>query len=394
MNLNSRPPIDALMAVNHRPAAVFSRGSGSWLWDEHGRRHLDLVQGWAVNTLGHAPPCIAAALADQAGRVLQVGPGLHNDRAIALAARLTALSGLDRCFFTNSGAEANEGAIKLARKFGRVHRGGAFEIITFADSFHGRTLATMSASGKPGFDTMFAPQVPGFPKARLNDLTSVEALVTERTVAVMLEPIQGEAGVVEATPAFLQALRSLCDARGLLLILDEVQTGVGRTGSWWGHDVAAIRPDIMTLGKGLGGGVPIGALLAREAICCFAPGDQGGTYNGNALVCAAALAVVEAVNAPGFLPHVSERGAQLRAGLDRIGQRVGSPPVRGRGLLLALDLPEPDQAVHLAEALRLRADTGVLVNAVRPQRLRLMPALNISQEEVALALDAIEGAVV
>ncbi len=394
MNLNSRPPIDALMTVNHRPAAVFTRGSGSWLWDEHGRRHLDLVQGWAVNTLGHAPSVIAAALADQAGRVLQVGPGLHNNRAIALAARLTALSGLDRCFFTNSGAEANEGAIKLARKFGQVHRGGAFEIITFEDSFHGRTLATMSASGKPGFDTMFAPQVPGFPKARLNDLASVEALVTERTVAVMLEPIQGEAGVVEATPAFLQALRSLCDARGLLLILDEVQTGVGRTGSWWGHEVAAIQPDIMTLGKGLGGGVPIGALLAREAICCFAPGDQGGTYNGNALICAAALAVVEAVNAPGFLAHVAERGAQLRAGLDRIGQRVGSPPVRGRGLLLALDLPGPGQAVHVAEALRLRADPGVLVNAVRPQRLRLMPALNISEDEVALALEAIEGAVV
>jgi len=393
MNLPSRHPIDALMTVNHRPDTVFTRGNGSWLWDQHGRRHLDLVQGWAVNTLGHASPVIATALAAQAGQVLQVGPGFHNDRAIALAVRLTALSQLDRCFVTNSGADANEGAIKLARKFGRVHRGGAFEIITFTDSFHGRTLATMSASGKPGFDTLFAPQVPGFPKARLNDLASVEALVTDRTVAVMLEPIQGEAGVIEATPAFLQALRTFCDARGLLLILDEVQTGVGRTGTWWGHDAARIRPDIMTLGKGLGGGVPIGAVLARESVCCFAPGDQGGTYNGNALVCAAALAVLDAVDAPGFLLQVAARGAQLRTGLDRIGQRVGSPPVRGRGLLLALDLPGTDQAWHVAEALRLRAETGVLVNAVRPQRLRLMPALNISEDEVAQALDAIDAAV-
>lgn len=393
MTSSPRLPVDALMTVANRPDTVFTRGTGSWLWDEHGRRHLDLVQGWAVNTLGHAAPEIAAALAGQAGRVLHVGPGFHNDRAIALAGRLTALSGLDRCFFTNSGAEANEGAIKLARKFGQVHRGGAYEIITFEHSFHGRTLATMSASGKPGFDTLFAPQVPGFPKARLNDLASVEALVNANTVAVMLEPIQGEAGVVEATPGFLQALRTLCDTRGLLLVLDEVQTGVGRTGTWWGHHAAGIAPDIMTLGKGLGGGVPIGALLAREAVCCFAPGDQGGTYNGNALVCAAALAVVDAVDAPGFLPNVQARSHQLRTGLDRIGQRVGSPPVRGRGLLLALDLPGAGQALQVAETLRLRAETGVLVNAVRPQRLRLIPALNITEAEVTLALAALEEAI-
>ncbi|KQW02271.1 acetylornithine transaminase [Rhizobacter sp. Root1221] len=393
MTSSPRLPVDALMTVANRPDTVFTRGDGSWLWDEHGRRHLDLVQGWAVNTLGHAAPEIAAALAAQAGRVLHVGPGFHNDRAIALAGRLTALSGLDRCFFTNSGAEANEGAIKLARKFGQVHRGGAYEIITFEHSFHGRTLATMSASGKPGFDTLFAPQVPGFPKARLNNLASVEALVNANTVAVMLEPIQGEAGVVEATPGFLQALRTLCDSRGLLLVLDEVQTGVGRTGTWWGHDAAGVVPDIMTLGKGLGGGVPIGALLAREAVCCFAPGDQGGTYNGNALVCAAALAVVNAVDAPSFLPNVQARSHQLRTGLDRIGHRVGSPPVRGRGLLLALDLPGAGQALQVAETLRLRAETGVLVNAVRPQRLRLIPALNITEAEVALALAALEEAI-
>ncbi|HEV8691834.1 MAG TPA: aminotransferase class III-fold pyridoxal phosphate-dependent enzyme, partial [Ideonella sp.] len=306
-------PVQALMPFTQRPPLVFTEGRGSWLVDSEGRRYLDLVQGWAVNTLGHAPPEIAAALAGQAQRLLHVGPGLHNAPAIALADRLTQLSGLQRCYLAGSGAEANEGAIKLARKFGRKHRGGAHEIITFRDAFHGRTLAAMSASGKPGFDTLFAPQVPGFPKATLNDIDSVAALIGPGTVAVMLEPIQGEAGVIEASPPFLRALRSLCSELGLLLILDEVQTGIGRTGTMFAHERVGIRPDIMTLGKGLGGGVPIAALLAREEACCFEPGDQGGTYTGNPLVAAAALAVLDVVSAPGFLAGVAERSAHWRA---------------------------------------------------------------------------------
>jgi acetylornithine/N-succinyldiaminopimelate aminotransferase len=207
----------------------------------------------------------------------------------------------------------------------------------------------------------------------------------------MLEPIQGEAGVIEASAAFLQQLRALCDAHGLLLILDEIQTGVGRTGDLWGHVASGVTPDVMTLGKGLGGGVPIGALLAREDVCCFAPGDQGGTYNGNALVCAVALVVLDAVTAPGFLDGVRARGQQLRAGLDTITQRIGCAPVDGRGLLLASDLPQPDQAPRLVAALRERAriapaQPGLLVNPVRPQRLRWIPALNITADEVDLAL--------
>lgn len=385
----SQYPVHTLMHVTHRPEAVFTHGRGSWLWDSEGRRYLDLVQGWAVNTLGHAPPQLATALAAQAQRLLQPGPGLYNDRAVELATRLTQLSGLARCYFTGSGAEANEGAIKLARKFGQVHRGGAWQIITFADAFHGRTLATMSASGKPGFDSLFEPKVPGFPKARLNDLDSVRALVTPQTVAVLLEPIQGEAGVIEAEPAFLHGLRQLCDEHGLLLMFDEVQTGVGRTGTLWGWQASGVQPDVMTLGKCLGGGAPIGALLAHEQVSCFAPGDQGGTYHGNPLMCAAALAVVEAVTANGFLEHTRARSDQLRQGLQTLADALGTGAVRGRGLLLALDLPQPDQAPQVAEALRQRAradQAGLLVNAPRPQRLRFIPALNISADEVDLAL--------
>jgi acetylornithine/N-succinyldiaminopimelate aminotransferase len=385
----ARYPVQSLMHVTSRPDAVFTHGRGSWLWDSEGRRYLDLVQGWAVNTLGHAPPELARALAAQSQRLLQPGPGLYNDRAVELAARLTQLSGLERCYFTGGGAEANEGAIKLARKFGQVHRGGAHEIVSFDNGFHGRTLATMSASGKPGFDRLFEPKVPGFPKAHLNDLASVEALIGPQTVAVLLEPIQGEAGVIEASDEFLRDLRTLCDRHGLLLMFDEVQTGVGRTGTLWAWQASGVQPDVMTLGKGLGGGAPIGALLARERVSCFEPGDQGGTYHGNPLMCAAALAVIDAVTRSGFLEHTRARGEQLKAGLQAVADSLGTGAVRGRGLLLALDLPQPGQASALAERLRQQATrqtAGLLVNAVRPQRLRWIPALNVSVDEVDLAL--------
>ena len=381
-------PLNALMEITTRPPLVFVRGEGSWLWDHAGRRYLDFIQGWAVNALGHCPPEIRAALAEQAATLINPSPAFWNAPSARLAQRLVDHSCFQRVFFANSGAEANEGAIKLARKWGTRHRGGAYEIITFDHAFHGRTLATMSASGKPGWDALFEPKVPGFPKATLNDLGSVERLINDRTVAVMLEPIQGEAGVLCATDDFLRALRALTHARGLLLIVDEVQTGMGRTGRLFGYEHAGIEPDIMTLGKGIGGGVPLAALLAREAACCFEPGDQGGTYNGNPLMTAVGAAVLEALLAPGFLQGVAARGEQLERGLAALSRQRGLGEVRGRGLLMALDLGR-DAGAKVVEHARAN---GLLLNSPRPNTLRFMPALNVSAEEIELMLAGLDGA--
>src|SRR5690606_484752 len=260
-------------------------------------------------------------------------PAFYNQPAMDLAKRLTGASCFDRVFFANSGAEANEGAIKLARKWGQLKRNGAYKIITFDHSFHGRTLATMSASGKPGWDRIFAPQVEGFPKADLNDLDSVRALIDDQTVAIMLEPVQGEAGVIPATREFMKDLRALADEKGLLLIVDEVQTGYGRCGALFAHELYGITPDIMTLGKGIGGGVPLAALCAREEICVFKHGDQGGTYNGNPLMTAAGVAVFDTLTAPGFMDSVNARASQLSKGLLSLSAKWGMEGERGEGLL-------------------------------------------------------------
>ena len=381
-------PLNALMEITTRPPLVFVRGEGSWLWDHAGRRYLDFIQGWAVNALGHCPPEIRAALAEQAATLINPSPAFWNAPSARLAQRLVDHSCFQRVFFANSGAEANEGAIKLARKWGTRHRGGAYEIITFDHAFHGRTLATMSASCKPGWDALFEPKVPGFPKATLNDLGSVERLINDRTVAVMLEPIQGEAGVLCATDDFLRALRALTHARGLLLIVDEVQTGMGRTGRLFGYEHSGIEPDIMTLGKGIGGGVPLAALLAREAVCCFEHGDQGGTYNGNPLMTAVGASVLEALLAPGFLQGVAARGEQLERGLAALSRQRGLGEVRGRGLLMALDLGR-DAGAKVVEHARAN---GLLLNSPRPNTLRFMPALNVSAEEIELMLAGLDGA--
>lgn len=377
-----------LMPVTTRPADIFVRGEGAWLWDAAGTRYLDWLQGWAVNALGHSPAVITQALQAQSTQLLTPSPALYNLPSLQLAARLCELSGFDQVFFGSTGAEANEGAIKLARKWGRVAKAGAFEIITFDNAFHGRNLATMAASGKAGWDALFPPNMPGFAKATLNDLDSVLAALSERTVAIMLEPVQGEAGVRPATREFLQALRQLCDVRGLLLIFDEVQTGCGRLGQMFGFQHYGVKPDILTLGKGLGGGVPISAVLAQQHCSVFESGDQGGTYAGNPLMCAVSLAVLQELNQPDFLPQVRERGQQLQQGLQHLAQQHGLGEVRGAGLLWALELGSN----NAAEVVQICREQGLLINAARPHCLRFMPRLNSTAQEIADGLTILDEA--
>jgi acetylornithine/N-succinyldiaminopimelate aminotransferase len=377
---------DSVMDIARRPPAVFVAGQGSWLTDSEGRRYLDFIQGWAVNCLGHSPPVILRTLARQAERLINCSPAYYNDQMIRLADLLTRHSGLHQVFLANSGAEANEGAIKLARKWGAKHRGGAYEIITMDHGFHGRTLATMSASGKVQWEPLYEPKVSGFVKVPLNDLAAVEAAITPRTVAVMLEPIQGEAGVFEATDEFMRGLRNLTRERGLLLILDEIQTGIGRTGRMFGFEHAGTTPDIMTLAKGLGGGVPLAALVAHRDVSCFEYGDQGGTFCGNPLMAAVGCAVVEAVTQPGFLSRVMEAGEYLADRLRALSRVHGCGEVRGQGLLRALDLGR-DIAVEVADQALSR---GLLINAPRADSLRFMPALKVSDDEIDQMIDILD----
>lgn len=396
-------PVRALMDITARPDRVFVHGRGSWLTDQDGVRYLDFVQGWAVNCLGHSPEIVIDALAAQARRLITPSPAYYNEPALRLAEMLTRSSAFQRVFFCSTGAEANEGAIKLARKWGRIVKDGAYEIVTFDGAFHGRSIATMSASGKPGWDTMFAPQVDGFRKAVLNDLASVERVMTDRTVAVMLEPVQGEAGVVVATPQFLRGVRALTRRRACLMIVDEVQTGMGRTGTLFAYEQfardASEAPDIMTLGKGIGGGVPLAALCATEKVSVFEHGDQGGTYNGNPLMTAVGCAVMTELLKPAFLAHVVAAGDHLRDRLTALVSELGLSHERGLGLLRAVDLGAdvaPEVVAYARDQLPRRPGWeggGLLLNAPRPNLLRFMPALNVTMAEIDLMIEGLRLAV-
>ena len=381
---------DAIMFITPRPELVMVQGEGSWLTDQNGKRYLDFMQGWAVNCLGHANAGMIAALNTQAKLLISPSPAFYNEPMLRLANLLTANSCFDKVFFANSGAEANEGAIKLARKWGQVNKAGAFEIITFDHGFHGRTLATMSASGKPGWDSMFAPQVAGFPKANLNDLSSVIACITDNTVAVMVEPVQGEGGVIPCTPEFMQNLRQLTQERNILLIVDEVQSGSGRTGSLFAYEQFGIKPDIMTLGKGIGGGVPLAALLATDAVACFVAGNQGGTYNGNPLMTAVGISVVEQLLAPQFLEQVQAKGELLRNELRQLVAEFQLEGERGMGMLRALMLGR-EIGPKLVEMARDQNPVGLLINSPQPDLLRFMPALNTSDDDIRLMASMLRG---
>ncbi len=379
-------PSHALMPITPRPSFIPVRGEGSYLFAADGAKCLDFIQGWAVNALGHAAPEVTAAIARQAGQLLTASPALFNYPALELAERLVALTGLNHITFCSSGAEANEAALKLCRKWGARHRAGAFEVLSTDNSFHGRTLATMALSGKSGWDVMFPPQPPGFRKVPFDDVEAMRRAITPSTVALCVEPIQGEAGVVVPKPGYLKALRALCDEAGLLFVLDEVQTGFGRTGSMFAFEAAGVVPDILTLGKGLGGGVPLSAVVTHSRAGYFNVGEQGGTFHGNPLACSAAMATLDVLTAPGFLEAAQESGQYLAAGLQRLALKHGGS-WRGQGLLQALILPAPRAPEIVSECL-LR---GLLLNAARPHILRLMPSLRVTHEELEIGLNCLDS---
>ncbi len=363
-----------LMQTGRRLPVTFVRGRGCLLYDDAGREYLDLVAGIAVNLLGHAHPEVVAAVTKQSAELIHTSNLYFTQPQVELARRLVDLSFPSRVFFCNSGAEANEAAIKLARKWGTRNRDGAFEIITTTGSFHGRTLATVTAGGQHKYSDPFQPLPDGFVHVAYNDAEAIEAATTEKTVAVMLEPVMGEIGVIPAAAGYLERVRVWCDRKNLLLILDEVQTGLGRTGRWFAHQHASIAPDVMTLAKGLGGGLPIGACLASPRADVFEPGDHGSTFGGNPLACAAATAVLHVIERDGLVGHAAEMGDLLRSTLGDLGAK----DVRGVGLMQAFEFEEPKAKPFQNACL----EAGLIVNAVDDHSVRLVPPLIIGANEI------------
>jgi len=372
-----------LMQTGRRLPVTFVRGRGCLVYDDAGREYLDLVAGIAVNLLGHSHPDVVAAVTKQAAELIHTSNLYFTQPQVELAQRLVELAFPSRVFFCNSGAEANEAAIKIARKWGARHRDGSFEIITTTGSFHGRTLATVTAGGQHKYSDPFEPLPPGFIHVPYNDAAAIDAAITDKTVAVMLEPVMGEIGIIAAAPGYLERVRALCDEKNLLLILDEVQTGLGRTGRWFAHQHAGITPDVMTLAKGLGGGVPIGACLANPRADVFEPGDHGATFGGNPLACAAATTVLHVIERDGLVGHAAEMGDLLHAALSDLGAK----DVRGVGLMQAFEFADPKAKPFQQACL----DSGLIVNAVDDHTVRLVPPLVISASDIDRAEAVMHG---
>ncbi|MGK9416867.1 aspartate aminotransferase family protein [Pseudomonas cedrina] len=368
---------ESLMPTVARPPQVFVRGQGSWLWDSDERAYLDFSQGSAANSLGHSPQVLIEALADQAQALINPGNGLHNRSQLNLVDRLCHRTGSDQAYLLNSGAQACEAAIKLARKWGQLHRGGAYRIISASGGCHGRSFAALAASAG-AVANRFEPQLAGFSHVPFNDLAALHAAVDAQTVAIMLEPIQSEAGVVPATEHYLKGVERLCRELGILLILDEVQTGIGRCGSLLAEQQYGVRADIITLGKGLGGGVPLAALLARGKACCFDVGELDGTHHGNALMASAGVAVLDTVLEHGFLEQVRDAGFYLGEGLARLAYRYGHGLLRGHGLMWGLTLSDDSADAVVTAALH----EGLIINAPQPNCLRFTPALTVSKSNI------------
>ncbi len=365
------------------------RGQGARVWDDAGKEYLDFMGGWAVTSLGHCHPAIVEALQRQASTLIMTSNDVYTIPQIELAEQLIANSCMDRIFFANSGAEANEGAVKLARKWGKLHRNNAYEVITTDHSFHGRTLSMVAATGKPEGRVIYEPVPQGFVTVPYDNIEALRGATNEKTVAIMLEPVQGEGGVNVPSDDYLKQVRAWCDEAGLLLILDEVQTGVGRTGTLWGYQSAGIEPDIMTLAKGLGGGVPISALLAKQDVAVFTPGDHGSTYGGNPLVCAGALAAFTYIVEHDMPGHARDVGEYFQAKLRGLQQKHGGliREIRGRGLLVGMELTQNVAMPIVTEALH----RGMLLNAVNDNTIRFMPPLIITEQDVDEAIGILDG---
>jgi acetylornithine/N-succinyldiaminopimelate aminotransferase len=372
-----------------RQPVVIVKGQGTRVWDADGKEYLDFVAGWAVDNLGHSHPVITQAIVEQAGTLLQTSNQFYTIPQIQLAQLLVEHSCLDRVFFGNSGAEANEGALKLAKRYGKLHRDGAYEVITAFNSFHGRTATTVAATGQPHYQENFLPLQPGFLHVDFNDVEAIMNSTTDRTAAVMLEPVQGEGGVNIPDDDYLVRVRQWCDRNNLLLILDEVQTGMGRLGSLFGYQEYNVEPDVITLAKGLGFGVPIGAFMSKESAMALVPGDHGSTFGGNALTTAAAYAGTKFLIDHDIPAHVKRMETHLMDRLNLLKARFSFiTEVRGKGLLTAMffDGDISGQVLTHANA------AGILLNGVRPNAVRFMPPLNITPEEIDEGIGRLEVA--
>lgn len=369
---------ECVMGTYARQPVVFVRGEGARLWDAEGKEYLDFLAGIAVCGVGHAHPRVAQAIAEQAATLTHVSNLYYNALQPRLAKRLCELTGMEKAFFGNSGAEANECAIKIARKWAKQHRGpDCHEIISFTGSFHGRTLATVTATAQPKYQQPFAPLPPGFRYVELGDLRALDEAITERTCAVLIEPIQGESGINLVPPEFLSAVRALCEESGILLILDEVQSGLGRTGCFLASQRMGVRGDIVTLAKGIANGVPMGVCLARgEAANVLVPGDHGSTFGGQPLACASALAVLDVLEEENLMENAARVGAHFLDGLRRLHAAFPAKikEARGIGLLVALELAVPE-AKAVQKALLER---GIVLNAVGDTILRFLPPLVVT----------------
>jgi acetylornithine/N-succinyldiaminopimelate aminotransferase len=376
------------MFCARRQPIVLVRGKGVRVWDVHGKEYLDFTAGWAVNNLGHCHPAVVQAVQEQAATLMQTSNQFYTIPQLHLARLLIEASGLHKVFFCNSGAEAVEGAIKLARKYGKVKKNGAYEIITMQGAFHGRTLTAVTATGNPHYSAPFTPLTPGFVQVPFNDLEALQRATSERTVAVLLEPVQGEGGVIPADPAYMKGVRDWCDLHDLLLILDEVQTGMGRLGTVFGFQYYGVQPDILALAKGLGGGVPIGAFLCTARCDLFQPGDHGSTFGGNPLACAAAYAATKVLLEERLYENAARMGARLKEALEGVRARHEGvvKEVRGIGLLLAVEFFSPI-AHRVVSACN---EEGLLLNPVRPTAIRFMPPLTLTPQEVDEGVERFE----